>query len=141
MNIFPEWLTLPKSRKATTAGSKPRIFPELQPGPEGVVGSDVRVRNATSSGCRGSSPHSYTTSHSCSAKHFEILDLIDMPNGIRCSVLAQKLSWKAPSVRAAISRLRAAGYDIETLASCSTGETIYRCRRQTAPQITIQIGS
>lgn len=141
MNLFPDWLTPSKTRKTATAGSKPPIFPQPQPGLEGAVGSDVRVRNATSTGCRGSAPHSSMALHSCSAKHLEVLDLIDMPNGIRSSVLAQKLSWKAPSVRAAISRLRAAGYDIETLASCSTGETIYRCRRQTAPQIKIEVGS
>lgn len=141
MTLIPDWLTLPKSRKAATAGSKPRIFPELQPGPEGVVGNDVRVRNATAIVADGPSPHSSTVTQSCSAKHLEILDLIDMPNGIRCSVLAQKLSWKVPSVRAAISRLRATGYDIETLASSSTGETIYRCRKQTALQSKIEVES
>ncbi|MEP3428892.1 MAG: hypothetical protein ABJN98_09450 [Roseibium sp.] len=135
MNLIPDWLPLPKSRKAATVGSKPRTFPQPKPGPEGVVGTDVRVRNSISIGCKKSSPHPSKASHSCSAKHLEILDLIDMPNGIRCSVLAQKMNWKIPSVRAAISRLRATGYDIETLASSSTGETIYRCRRQTAPQI------
>ncbi|WP_420877534.1 DUF3489 domain-containing protein [Roseibium polysiphoniae] len=68
-----------------------------------------------------------------SVRQLEILNLLDMPNGIRCSVLAEKLGWKLPSVRAAISRLRATGYDIETLTSSSSGETIYRCRRQSAP--------
>lgn len=141
MTLFPDWLTLSKTRKTATAGSKPPILPQPQPGPEGAVVSDVRAPNATPTGSRGSSPHSSMASHSCSAKHLKILDLIDMPNGTRCSVLAQKLNWKAPSVRAAISRLRAAGYDIETLASSSTGETIYRCRRRTAPHLKIEVGS
>ncbi|MEP1931360.1 MAG: DUF3489 domain-containing protein [Roseibium sp.] len=140
MNFVPDWLTLPKIRKTAISGSKLHIVPRPQPGPEVVVGSDVRARNSTSIGYRGSSPPPSTASHSCSAKHLEILDLIDMPNGIRCSVLAQRLGWKVPSVRAAISRLRATGYEIETLASSSTGETIYRCRRQTAPQTKTKVG-
>jgi len=140
MTLIPDWLPLPKSRKAAAAGSKPRIFPQPQPDPEGAGGSDVRVRNSASSDSDGSSLPRSAASHSCSAKHLEILDLIDMPNGIRCSVVAQRLGWKVPSVRAAISRLRASGYDIDTLTASSTGETIYRCRRQTAPQTKTKVG-
>jgi hypothetical protein len=141
MTLIPDWLTLPKSRKAAADRSRSRIFPPDQPGPEDAVGSDARVKDSTSTGRGGSSSPPTRATQSCSAKHIEILDLIDMPNGIRCSVLAQRLGWKVPSVRAAISRLRSAGYAVETLASSSTGETIYRCRRQTAPQIKIEVGS
>jgi len=61
-----------------------------------------------------------------SARQREMLQHLALPNGIRCSVLALKLGWKTPSVRAAICRLRAAGHEIETAFSLKHRETIYR---------------
>ncbi|MEP4034064.1 DUF3489 domain-containing protein [Roseibium polysiphoniae] len=134
MTLLPDWMSLPGSKKAPTARFD--AVPELQRHAaveKTTVDGSPPVSNL-SANTPGNEPITRATRPPApSAKQIEILNLLDMPNGIRCSVLAEKLGWKVPSVRAAISRLRATGYDIETLTSSSSGETLYRCRRQLAP--------
>ncbi|WP_289032991.1 DUF3489 domain-containing protein [uncultured Roseibium sp.] len=142
MTLLPDWMSLPGSKKAPTA--RLDTTPELPRNTElvetTVDGSPpVSTLAANTPGNEPLTPAPRPPAPS--VRQLEILNLLDMPNGIRCSVLAEKLGWKLPSVRAAISRLRAAGHDIETLTSSSSGETIYRCRRQTAPQLNIEFES
>ncbi|MEJ8473187.1 hypothetical protein [Roseibium algae] len=85
------------------------------PGP--AVSANLEAGRFLKSGCNPSAP---------SVRQREMLQLLALPNGIRCSVLASKLGWKIPSVRAAICRLRASGHGNETVFSPKYKETIYR---------------
>lgn len=76
-------------------------------------------------------PDAYTAP---SARQLEMLQLLALPNGIRCSVLASTLGWKIPSVRAAICILHAAGHWIETTFSSKHKETVYRSCKPPAGQ-------
>lgn len=76
----------------------------------------------------------------CLVKYFEILDLIDMLNGIRCLVLVLKLNWKVLSVWVVISRFCVVGYDIEILVFLFIGEIIYCCWRWIVLYFKIEVG-
>lgn len=129
MNFFPNWISLPGNNKVAPVPSKPRTTLPSHSGSIIVVDNTQGQTNRSASKANAGQPtRPAKVPFSPSAKQLEILNFLAMPNGIRSSVLAEKLGWKTPSVRAAISRLRAAGYKIETLNSSTTEETIYRCR-------------
>ncbi|QDG78530.1 DUF3489 domain-containing protein [Labrenzia sp. PHM005] len=130
MNILPDWISSPRRQKAAPVPSKPGTALPSQPGSTIVVDSAHGQTNSpVPKGTAGQLPRPANAPFIPSARQLEILNLLAMPNGIRSSILAEKLGWKTPSVRAAISRLRAAGFIIETLSSATTTETVYRWRR------------
>jgi predicted DNA-binding transcriptional regulator len=54
-----------------------------------------------------------------------LVALLSKPNGVRVSVISDRLGWQAHTVRAAISGLRKRGHEIVTLKSQKTGEMVY----------------
>ncbi|MEP2707679.1 MAG: hypothetical protein ABJQ71_22515 [Roseibium sp.] len=130
MNILPDWISLHGSQKAAPAPAKPRTASPSQTGSTIVVDTTHGQTNSLLPKATASQPPCPANApFTPSARQLEILNFLVLPNGIRSSILAEKLGWKMPSIRAAISRLRAAGYEIETLASATSEETVYRWRR------------
>jgi len=59
------------------------------------------------------------------SKREQLIDLISRARGARLEVLIEKLGWQAHTVRAAISRLRKQGFDIERTEERRSGKPIY----------------
>jgi biotin operon repressor len=59
------------------------------------------------------------------SKQDQLVALLSKPNGVRVSVISDRLGWQAHTVRAAISGLRKRGYEIVTSKSQKTGEMVY----------------
>ena len=59
------------------------------------------------------------------SKQDQLVALLSKPNGIRVSVISERLGWQAHTVRAAISGLRKRGYQVVTSKSPKTGEMVY----------------
>ena len=59
------------------------------------------------------------------SKQDQLVALLSKPNGVRVSVISERLGWQAHSVRAAISGLRKRGYEVVTSKSPKTGEMVY----------------
>ncbi len=134
MTILPNWMTLSRNRRtaATSPLSTLPCLPVLTSKNDrfGVQrAAPARMDRSIGKQQTKLAPAPTTLS----AKQRQLLNLLDMPNGIQASVLAARLGRKIPSVRAAVSRLRAAAHEIEALASTTSGEVIYRCRRQSVP--------
>lgn len=60
------------------------------------------------------------------SKKDQLLALIAKPAGTKLSVLAERLGWKAHTVRAALSGLRKQGHQILATKAPKTGESVYR---------------
>lgn len=59
------------------------------------------------------------------SKQDQLVALLSKPNGVRVSVISERLGWQAHTVRAAISGLRKRGNEIVTSKSPKTGEMVY----------------
>ena len=59
------------------------------------------------------------------SKQDQLVALLSKPNGVRVSVISERLGWQAHTVRAAISGLRKRGYEVVTSKSPKTGEMVY----------------
>lgn len=62
---------------------------------------------------------------STKSKQDQLVALLSKPNGVRVSVVSDRLGWQAHTVRAATSGLRKRGHEIVTSKSPKTGETVY----------------
>lgn len=58
-------------------------------------------------------------------KSDQLVAMLKKPNGTRVSLIGEKLSWQAHTVRAAISGLRKKGFEVSRTKAKTTGETIY----------------
>lgn len=58
-------------------------------------------------------------------KKDQLITLLSKPNGARIAVISERLGWQAHTVRAALSGLRRAGFDIAATKSAKSGETVY----------------
>jgi hypothetical protein len=56
------------------------------------------------------------------SKQDQLVALLSKPNGVRVSVISDRLGWQAHTVRAAISGLRKRGHEIVTSKALKTGE-------------------
>lgn len=59
------------------------------------------------------------------SKQDQLVALLSKPNGVRVSVISDRLGWLAHTVRAAISGLRKRGHEVATSKSPKTGEMVY----------------
>lgn len=59
------------------------------------------------------------------SKQDQLVALLSKPNGVRVSVISDRLGWQAHTVRAAISGLRKRGHEIVTSKAPKTGEMVY----------------
>lgn len=59
------------------------------------------------------------------SKQDQLVALLSKPNGVRVSVISERLGWQAHTVRAAISGLRKRGHEVVTSKSQKTGEMVY----------------
>jgi biotin operon repressor len=59
------------------------------------------------------------------SKQDQLVALISKPNGVRVSVISERLGWQSHTVRAAISGLRKRGHEVVTSKSQKTGEMVY----------------
>lgn len=59
------------------------------------------------------------------SKQHQLVALLSKPNGVRVSVISERLGWQAHTVRAAISGLRKRGHEIVTSKSPKSGEMVY----------------
>lgn len=59
------------------------------------------------------------------SKQDHLVALLSKPNGVRVSVISDRLGRQAHTVRAAISGLRKRGHGVMTSKSPKTGETVY----------------
>jgi len=60
------------------------------------------------------------------SKNTQLVNLLSKPKGAWITSLCKTLDWQTHTVRAAISRLRAKGYVIETSKATKDGVTIYK---------------
>lgn len=51
--------------------------------------------------------------------------MLKKPNGMRVSLIGEKLNWQAHTVRAAISGLRKKGLEVSRTKAKKSGETVY----------------
>jgi len=66
------------------------------------------------------------------SKQDQLVALLSKPNGVRVSVISDRLGWQAHTVRAAISGLRKRGNEIVTIKSQKTGEMVYAIKAEAA---------
>lgn len=59
------------------------------------------------------------------SKQDQLVALLSKPNGVRVSVISERLGWQAHTVRAAISGLRKRGHEVVTSKSPKTGDMVY----------------
>lgn len=59
------------------------------------------------------------------SKKDQLVGLLLKPNGVRISVIVERLGWQAHTVRAALSGLRKQGVEVATSKASKTGETVY----------------
>ncbi|MBU2486111.1 MAG: DUF3489 domain-containing protein [Alphaproteobacteria bacterium] len=85
--------------------------------PDAASGSGPKARRRIRSS-KSSKPPAKT-------KQDQLVALLSKPNGVRVTVISQRLGWQAHTVRAAISGLRKRGNEIVTSKSPKTGEMVY----------------
>lgn len=61
-------------------------------------------------------------------RHDKLLGLLRRPNGMSAPALCTSFGWQPHSLRAAISRLRKSGVEIETRQTVKGDATLYRLR-------------
>ncbi|WP_223478511.1 DUF3489 domain-containing protein [Oricola indica] len=66
-----------------------------------------------------------TGKRAAKSKKDQLAALLSKPNGVRISVIVERLGWQAHTVRAALSGLRKQGVDVATSKAPKTGETVY----------------
>lgn len=66
-----------------------------------------------------------TTSSPTLNKSDQLVAMLKKPNGMRVSLIGEKLDWQAHTVRAAISGLRKKGFEVSRTKAKKTGETVY----------------
>lgn len=59
------------------------------------------------------------------SKKDQLITMLSKPNGMRASLIGEKLGWQAHSVRAALSGLRKQGFVVEATTSAKTGMLVY----------------
>lgn len=59
------------------------------------------------------------------SKKDQLIALLSKPNGVRVSLLVDRLGWQAHTVRAALSGLRKQGFKVAASKSTKTGEAVY----------------
>lgn len=70
------------------------------------------------------SKHKHTKTRAKS-KREQLIAALSKPNGVRTSVLAAKFDWQPHTLRAAISRLRSEGLNVQSKRSEKHKETVY----------------
>lgn len=60
-----------------------------------------------------------------SNKNDQLVAMLKKPNGMRVSLIGEKLGWQAHTVRAAISGLRKRGFEVSRTKAKKTGEAVY----------------
>lgn len=58
-------------------------------------------------------------------KSDQLIAMLKKPNGMRVSLIGEKLSWQAHTVRAAISDLRKKGFEVSRTKAKTGGEAVY----------------
>lgn len=75
-----------------------------------------------------------TTSSPTLNKSDQLVAMLKKPNGMRVSLIGEKLGWQAHTVRAAISGLRKKGYEVSRSRTKKSGETVYAIVGSTRPK-------
>lgn len=65
------------------------------------------------------------TSSPTQNKSDQLVTMLKKPNGMRVSLICEKLEWQAHTVRAAISGLRKKGFAVSRSKAKRSGETVY----------------
>lgn len=60
-----------------------------------------------------------------STKNDQLVAMLRKPNGMRVSLISERLDWQTHTVRAAISGLRKKGFEVSRTKAKKTGETVY----------------
>lgn len=66
-----------------------------------------------------------TTNSPTQNKSDQLVAMLKKPNGMRVSLIGEKLDWQAHTVRAAISGLRKKGFEVSRTKAKKSGETVY----------------